>query len=128
MNLPDKIEKDWLKYSTVILHDLCVYFVQVYFLVSVIIKALYRLLTTEVSTLLDEFHVGKFGGILGEEEGAALGRLEVLLDELAGVGAGADVPLVEDALLEAPLRALADAGAHYGNLAILHRQGNTVCP
>lgn len=59
---------------------------------------------------------------LGEEEGAPLGRLEVLPDEGAGVGAVADVPLVEDALPVALLVALARAGADQGKLAVLGKE------
>ena len=64
----------------------------------------------------------------GEEERVPLGRLEVVLDEGAGVGAGADVPLVGDALAVALLGAQARAGADVGELAVLfsRREGRGV--
>ncbi len=56
-----------------------------------------------------------------EEEGVSLGRLEVLLDEGAGVGAGTDVALVQDALAVALLSAQARARLDGREVAVLGR-------
>ena len=59
------------------------------------------------------------------EEGVSLGRLEIVLDEIAGERARADVPLVHDALLETSTRAGARARANLGDFAILEKTTET---